>query len=76
MKSDLCAQIDDQVIELHVFKRVQDTSLQEHLEICPKCQARTDEYRSFVSVLRRALYMLYEREGRAEQYIISRSNDS
>jgi hypothetical protein len=76
MRNDVCAQIDDDVVELHIFKRVQDTSIRDHLNTCPDCRARVTEYRSFLSVLRRALQMHLERGQRTDISTTSSSDDS
>jgi len=58
MKQHFCAQIDDDSIERYAMRRLPDSSIRDHLDTCPRCQARATEYRSYISVLRRALYML------------------
>src|SRR5580700_8419842 len=61
-KSVRCA-VDDDVIELRALDRLEDEELLEHVDHCPDCGARVNEYRAVIAGLKHALEEL---EGRKD----------
>src|SRR5271167_3978074 len=61
-KSIRC-EVDDDVIELRALDRLEDVELLEHVDNCPECRSRVNEYRAVINGLKRALEDL---EGRTE----------
>jgi hypothetical protein len=61
-KSIRCA-VDDDVIELRALDRLDDAEMLEHVDHCPDCRSRVNEYRAVIAGLKQALEDL---EGRKE----------
>jgi hypothetical protein len=54
--------MDEDVIELRALDRLEDETLREHVDNCPDCRARVNEYRAVIAGLRQALEDLERRK--------------
>jgi hypothetical protein len=60
VSSETCSQIDQHSIELYVMGRLPGSSVREHLDTCTFCRESVDEYRSYISLVKRALHDLQQ----------------
>jgi hypothetical protein len=51
----MCREIDDETIELYILDRLENRFVRNHLKTCLICQARVNEYRYYMDVLRSTL---------------------
>lgn len=55
MSGKTCGCIDDHVIELYVMDRLDDAAAVAHLNTCPDCKPRIEDFREFIAAMRQGL---------------------
>ena len=55
MEGKTCDLIDDHAIELYVMGKLEDAAAISHLDICPNCKARIEDFREYVEAMKQGL---------------------